>query len=62
MMRSALYEERELEVRLAGSVALAVLNDQTKQVSEGGTEALKEYEIEPVKWSEREQIRERLVA
>jgi len=50
------------EVRPASSLAVAVLNDQDKTVPSGVLDALNQYEIEPILWSQREASRERLAA
>jgi hypothetical protein len=50
------------EVRSSSSLAYAVLNDTEKILSEDVTEALKNYEITPIPWSERESYQEDLAA
>jgi Domain of unknown function DUF1829/Domain of unknown function DUF1828 len=50
------------EVRPSDSVAIAMLNDQEKVISGTVLEAFRQYDIEPVRWSEREANRERLAA
>jgi hypothetical protein len=50
------------DVRPADSVAVAVLNDQDKTVPGGVLDALREYDIESVTWSQREDSRARLAA
>ncbi len=49
-------------VRPNDSVAVAILNDQEGAVPATVLDALKEYEIESVRWSQRETSRERLAA
>lgn len=50
------------DVRSPDAKAFAFLNDQEKSVPYGVAEALKNYEVTPVPWSERESVREELVA
>src|SRR5208337_5113135 len=50
------------EVRPSDSIAVAMLNDQEKAISEAVFDALRQYDIEPVLWSGREASRERLAA
>jgi hypothetical protein len=49
-------------VRPDDSVAVAILNDQERAIPAAVLDALKEYEIESVCWSQRESSRERLAA
>ncbi len=49
-------------VRPENSQAIALLNDQDRAPSASVTEALHSYAIEPVLWSRREQVRDRLAA
>ena len=50
------------EVRPRNSVAYAVLNDGERNVSDGVIEALNSYNITPLRWSQRDDFRERLAA
>ncbi|MFA7236251.1 MAG: DUF1829 domain-containing protein [Phycisphaeraceae bacterium] len=50
------------EVRSPDSCAFAFLNDQEQRVSPAVLDALRNYEIEPVVWSERETARDKLAA
>lgn len=50
------------DVRPPDSKAIALLNDSIKPIPSAVNEALERYEILPVPWREREQIRERLAA
>jgi hypothetical protein len=50
------------EVRPPESKAYAFLNDQDQEVSQGVLDALSNYEVMPVLWSEREGTREELAA
>jgi len=50
------------EVRPPDSKAYALLNDSEQTVSQPVLEALQAYEVQPVLWSERDQIRETLAA
>ncbi|MCK6466938.1 MAG: DUF1829 domain-containing protein [Candidatus Brocadia sinica] len=50
------------KIRSENSVALAVLNDQDKEITPDTLHALKAYEIEPMVWSKREGYIEKLVA
>jgi len=50
------------EVRPPGSMAYAILNDQEKSVPTGVQEALKSYEVVPIPWSNRQDVREELAA
>lgn len=50
------------EVRPSDSVAYAVLNDKERNVSDGVVEALGSYNITPLRWSQRDEFRERLAA
>lgn len=49
-------------VRPEGSRAYAVLNDTEQSVNASVVDALNSYEIRPVRWSEREAVREELAA
>ncbi|MBD3400791.1 MAG: DUF1829 domain-containing protein, partial [Candidatus Coatesbacteria bacterium] len=49
-------------VRQPGSQAYALINDQEQQIPSGVRDALDSYEIRSVAWSEREEVREKLVA
>ncbi|MEK6784472.1 MAG: DUF1829 domain-containing protein [Nitrospirota bacterium] len=50
------------DVRSPESRAYALLNDQEQRVPQGVLDALSNYDIRPVVWSGREQIREELAA
>jgi hypothetical protein len=50
------------EARPSNSVAYAVLNDKERIIPDGVVEALKNYDITPVPWSQRDEFRERLAA
>lgn len=48
------------DVRAADSRAYALLNDQEQRVPQGVLDALTNYDIRPVTWNAREQVREEL--
>ncbi|MBI1849040.1 MAG: DUF1829 domain-containing protein [Planctomycetes bacterium] len=50
------------EVRSADSRAYALLNDAEQSVSPNVLDALRSYDVQPVPWSQRESVREQLVA
>lgn len=50
------------EARPSNSVAYAVLNDKERTISDGVVEALRNYDINPLPWSQRAEFRERLAA
>lgn len=50
------------EARPSNSIAYAVLNDKEKSISDGVMDALKNYDITPLAWSQRDEFRERLAA
>lgn len=50
------------EARPSNSVAYAVLNDKERTISDGVVEALRNYNITPLPWSQRDEFRERLAA
>lgn len=50
------------EVRPEGAVAYAMLNDSEKEVSPDVIGAFRQYNIEPILWSQREQIASELAA
>ncbi len=50
------------EVRPAGSLAFAILNDSSQAVSSDVGEALRAYDITAVRWSERASVIEQLAA
>jgi len=50
------------DVRAPDSRAYALLNDQEQRVPQGVLDALTNYDIRPVVWSAREQVREELAA
>jgi len=50
------------EVRSPNSLAFAMLNDQDQPVPSGIIEALREYDVTPVLYSQRQGVRDRLAA
>lgn len=50
------------KVRSENSIAIAVLNDQDREITPDTLHALKAYEIEPMAWSKRDKYAEKLVA
>lgn len=50
------------EVRPADSQAFAILNDSENSVSESVLDAMRSYNVLPVPWSKREEVRDRLAA
>ena len=50
------------KVRSENSVAIAVLNDQDKEITPDTIHALKAYDIEPLVWSKRDKYVEKLAA
>ncbi|MDP2662370.1 MAG: DUF1829 domain-containing protein, partial [Dehalococcoidia bacterium] len=50
------------EVRPPDARAYALLNDSESLVSPGVIDALRSYEVTPVLWSQREEVREELAA
>ncbi|RLB92259.1 MAG: hypothetical protein DRH50_10010 [Deltaproteobacteria bacterium] len=50
------------EVRPADSKAFALLNDSEQSVSTAVLDALRNYDVTPVPWSKREEVREELAA
>ncbi|MBI4654768.1 MAG: DUF1829 domain-containing protein [Nitrospirae bacterium] len=50
------------KVRSENSVAIAVLNDQDKEITPDAIHALKAYEIEPIAWSKRDKYIDKLTA
>jgi hypothetical protein len=50
------------EVRSAGSKAYALLNDSEQAVSPPVLDALRSWDVQPVPWTRREEVREELVA
>lgn len=50
------------EVRSADSRAYAILNDSEQPVSSAVIDALRSYDVNPVAWSQREDVREELAA
>ena len=50
------------EVRPSDSRAYAVLNDVDRQVSMAVLEALQSYDVKPVLWSQKDEIRQELAA
>jgi hypothetical protein len=50
------------EVRPVEARAYAILNDSEHPISESVLDAMRNYDVRPVLWSEREQVREELAA
>ncbi len=50
------------EARAGGSRAYAILNDDEKPVSESVLDAFRNYDVHPIPWSEREEVRKELAA
>ena len=50
------------EVRPADSQAFAILNDSENSVSESVLDAMRSYNVLPVPWSKREEVRDQLAA
>ena len=50
------------QTRQSDSRAVAILNDSEKPVSESVMDALRNYDVHPAPWSQRESIREELAA
>ena len=50
------------EVRSPDSRAYAILNDTNQPVSENVLEAMRNYEVHPIPWSGRDEVREELAA
>ncbi len=50
------------EVRSPDSRAYAILNDSEHEVSTAVTDALRNYDVEPIPWRERDQVLEELAA
>jgi len=50
------------EVRAPDSRAYALLNDSEEAVSSAVVDALRSYDVRPIRWSQREDLREELVA
>lgn len=50
------------EVRPPDSRAYALLNDTEQRISSAVLDALRNYEVEPIAWSRREEVREELAA
>ena len=50
------------EVRAPDSRAYALLNDSEEVVSSAVVDALRSYDVRPIRWSQREDLREELVA
>ncbi|MCK4625916.1 MAG: DUF1829 domain-containing protein [Phycisphaerae bacterium] len=50
------------DVRSPDSRAYAFLNDQEQKVSQGVLDALDSYDVKPIQWTKREQVREVLAA
>ena len=50
------------KVRAENSIAIAMLNDQDKEISPDTIHALKAYDIEPLLWSKRDKYFEKLAA
>ncbi|MCY4009156.1 MAG: DUF1829 domain-containing protein [Anaerolineaceae bacterium] len=60
--RTVFAWEDTREARTGESRAYAILNDSNKSVSENVMNAFLSYGVHPVPWSEREKVREELVA
>jgi hypothetical protein len=50
------------QVRASDSIAYAVLNDTEHPISQSVVDALRNYDVKPVLWSTREQVRQELAA
>jgi hypothetical protein len=50
------------ETRPSDSIAFAILNDREKKIANEMVDALRNYHITPIAWSQREQYRDRLAA
>lgn len=50
------------EVRSPDAKAFALLNDSEIAISSSVTDALRNYDVQPVSWSQREEVREELAA
>lgn len=50
------------EVRLSGSRAYAILNDSDRPVAQSVLDAMRSYDVQPVRWSDREGTRAELAA
>ena len=50
------------EIRSPGSYAYAVLNDTERSVSGSVQDAMRNYDVRPILWSEREDVRQELAA
>ena len=50
------------KVRSENALAIAVLNDQDKEIAPDAIHALRAYEIEPIAWSRRDKYIEKLAA
>ncbi len=50
------------KVRSENAIAIAVLNDQDREITPDTIHALKAYEIEPMAWNKRDKYIEKLVA
>lgn len=50
------------EVRSSNSRAYAILNDSDQTISENILESMQKYDVHPILWSSREDVREELVA
>ena len=48
------------EVRLPETRAYAVVNDTDRPISHGVLDAMRRYEVQPIRWSDREKAREEL--
>lgn len=60
--RTVFAWEDTKEARSGDSVAYAILNDTQSVLSPAMLDALQNYEVRPVPWSERESVREELAA
>jgi len=50
------------DVRFPDSRAYALLNDQEQRVPQGVVDALSSYDIRPISWNDRDQVKEELAA
>ena len=49
-------------IRASDSRAYAILNDATQAISANVEDALRKYDVQPISWSKREEVREELAA
>lgn len=50
------------DVRPPDSLAYALINDMDKKPDAGVLDALRNYEVQPVRWSQRDEVKEKLAA